>query len=70
MNIFDKPITCIPCGHSFCEKCVGDFNKKHKIGNAEIDLNKMTITIKGDQKKIKISEKLFLVKVLHVFGYI
>ena len=30
MNIFDKPITCIPCGHSFCEKCVGDFNKKHK----------------------------------------
>ena len=30
MNIFDKPITCIPCGHSFCEKCINDYNGKHK----------------------------------------
>ena len=41
-----------------------DFNKKHKIGNAEIDLNKMTITIKGDQKKINISEKNVLSEML------
>lgn len=41
-----------------------DLNKKHKIGNAEIDLNKMTITIKGDQKKINISEKNVLSKML------
>tara|TARA_B100001057_G_scaffold403307_1_gene415511 strand:- start:1117 stop:1791 length:675 start_codon:yes stop_codon:yes gene_type:complete len=41
-----------------------DLNKKHKIGNAEIDLDKMTITIKGDQKKINISEKNVLSKML------
>ena len=41
-----------------------DLNKKHKIGNAEIDLNKMTITIKGDQKKINVSEKNVLSKML------
>ena len=41
-----------------------DLNKKHKIGNAEIDLNKMTITIKNDQKKINISEKNVLSEML------
>ena len=41
-----------------------DLNKKHKIGNAEIDLNKMTITIKGDQKKINVSEKNVLSEML------
>ena len=29
MNIFDKPITCIPCGHSFCEKCVNGYRSKN-----------------------------------------
>ena len=41
-----------------------DLNKKHKIGNAEIDLNKMTITVKGDQKKINVSEKNVLTEML------
>ena len=41
-----------------------DLNKKHKIGNAEIDLNKMTITVKGDQKKINVSEKNVLSEML------
>ena len=41
-----------------------DINKKHKIGNAEIDLNKMTITVKGDQKKINVSEKNVLSEML------
>ena len=41
-----------------------DFNKKHKIGNAEIDLNKMTISVKGDQKKINVSEKNVLSEML------
>lgn len=41
-----------------------DLNKKHKIGNAEIDLDKMTITIKGDQKKINVSEKNVLSEML------
>ncbi len=41
-----------------------DFNKKHKIGNAEIDLNKMTITVKGNQKKINVSEKNVLSEML------
>eukprot|EP00945_MAST-04E_sp_MAST-4E-sp1_P006912 g6912.t1 len=29
MNLFDKPVTCIPCGHSFCEKCVDSYRAKH-----------------------------------------
>ena len=41
-----------------------DLNKKHKIGNAEIDLNKMTITVQGDQKKINVSEKNVLSEML------
>ena len=41
-----------------------DLDKKHKIGNAEIDLNKMTITIQGDQKKINVSEKKVLFEML------
>ena len=41
-----------------------DLNKKHKIGNAEIDLNKMTITVKGDLKKINVSEKNVLSEML------
>ena len=41
-----------------------DINKKHKIGNAEIDLNKMTISVKGDQKKINVSEKNVLSEML------
>ena len=41
-----------------------DLNKKHKIGNAEIDLNKMTISVKGDQKKINVSEKNVLSEML------
>jgi hypothetical protein len=24
MDMFKKPITCIPCGHNFCEKCTKD----------------------------------------------
>merc|ERR1711871_215306 len=28
MNLFDKPITCIPCGYSFCEKCIDAYSKE------------------------------------------
>ncbi len=41
-----------------------DINKKHKIGEADIDLNKMIITLKGKQKKINISEKNVLLEML------
>ena len=41
-----------------------DINKKHKIGEADIDLNKMIITLKGNQKKINISEKNVLLEML------
>ena len=29
MELFDKPITCIPCGHSFCMKCIDSYKKNH-----------------------------------------
>eukprot|EP00943_MAST-04B_sp_MAST-4B-sp1_P009221 g9221.t1 len=37
MNIFDNPITCIPCGHSFCEKCVTQYNKQNPTTNNRKD---------------------------------
>ena len=36
MNIMKKPVTCIPCGHSFCEAClrnVPSFAEKRKRGS-------------------------------------
>jgi len=26
LNVFDKPVTCIPCGHSYCLKCIEKTN--------------------------------------------
>ncbi len=41
-----------------------DINKKYKIGEADIDLNKMIITLKNNQKKINVSEKNVLLEML------
>ena len=41
-----------------------DFSNKHNVGDAEIDLNKMTIVLKGKSKKINNSEKKILIEML------
>jgi two-component system, OmpR family, phosphate regulon response regulator OmpR len=41
-----------------------NLNSKHYIGNAEIDLNKMTINLSNKSKKINNSEKKVLVEML------
>ena len=41
-----------------------DVKVKHKIGNAEIDLNKMTIYLNNKSKKINNSEKKVLIEML------
>ena len=41
-----------------------DLHTKHLIGNAQIDLNKMIITLEDKNKKINISEKKVLVEML------
>ena len=41
-----------------------DLNIKHFVGNAQIDLNKMNIILEEKNKKINVSEKKVLVKML------
>ena len=41
-----------------------DLTLKHKIGNAEIDLNKMVISLENKNKKINNSEKKVLIEML------
>ncbi len=41
-----------------------DLNSKHKIGSAEIDLNKMMVNLKSKFKKINNSEKKVLIEML------
>ena len=41
-----------------------DLNTKHFIGNAEIDLNKMIITLEKKEKKINSAEKKVLIEML------
>jgi two-component system phosphate regulon response regulator OmpR len=41
-----------------------DLNSKHRIGNAEVDLNKMIINLKDKSKKINNSEKMILSEML------
>jgi two-component system phosphate regulon response regulator OmpR len=41
-----------------------NLNLKYKVGNAEIDLNKMTVSLNGKLKKINNSEKKVLVEML------
>ena len=41
-----------------------NLNSKHCVGNAEVNLNKMTIILKGKLKKINNSEKKVLVEML------
>ncbi len=41
-----------------------DLNSKHRIGNAEVDLNKMIINLKEKSKKINNSEKMILTEML------
>tara|TARA_B100000575_G_C23066214_1_gene613903 strand:+ start:431 stop:1108 length:678 start_codon:yes stop_codon:yes gene_type:complete len=41
-----------------------DLNIKHFVGNAQIDLNKMTINLSGKNKKINTSEKKVLTEML------
>ena len=41
-----------------------NLKSKHKIGNAEIDLNKMTVALKNTSKKINNSEKRVLIEML------
>ena len=41
-----------------------DLNSKHRIGSAEVDLNKMIINLKGKNKKINNSEKMILTEML------
>ena len=41
-----------------------NLKSKHKIGNAEIDLNKMTVVMKNTSKKINNSEKRVLIEML------
>jgi two-component system phosphate regulon response regulator OmpR len=41
-----------------------DLKSKHSVGNAEIDLNKLTIDLKGITKKINNSEKKVLIEML------
>ena len=45
-------------------KRIIDLKSKHIVGNAEIDLNKMTININGKQKKINVSEKKVLIEMI------
>lgn len=33
MNVFDAPVTCSPCGHTFCRGCAGeDGGECHECG--------------------------------------
>ena len=41
-----------------------DLNAKHIVGNAQIDLNKMNITLNEKNKKINLSEKKVLIEML------
>ena len=41
-----------------------NLNLKHSIGNSQIDLNKMTITLNSKERKINISEKKILIEML------
>ena len=41
-----------------------DFTRKYLIGNTEIDLNKMVISLDGIRRKINNSEKKVLVEML------
>mgnify|MGYP000895660280 FL=1 len=41
-----------------------DLNSKHFVGNAQIDLNKMNITLDKKNKKINLSEKKILLEML------
>tara|TARA_B100002019_G_scaffold261256_1_gene247886 strand:+ start:1996 stop:2673 length:678 start_codon:yes stop_codon:yes gene_type:complete len=41
-----------------------DFNLKHFVGNAEVDLNKMVVILNNHEKKINNSEKKVLVEML------
>ena len=41
-----------------------DLNSKHFVGKAQIDLDKMIISIEGENKKINISEKKILIEML------
>jgi two-component system, OmpR family, phosphate regulon response regulator OmpR len=41
-----------------------DLNAKHLVGSAQVDLNKMSITLNNKNKKINISEKKILLEML------
>ena len=41
-----------------------DFVKKHSVGGAVIDLNKMTIKLNNNQRKINVTEKKILMEML------
>jgi two-component system phosphate regulon response regulator OmpR len=41
-----------------------DLNSKHFVGKAQIDLDKMIISIEGENKKINVSEKKILIEML------
>ena len=45
-----------------------DIKKNHKVGNAVIDLNKMIIKMNDIQKKINVTEKKVLIKMLSTPG--
>ena len=45
-----------------------DTNKLYKVGDAKIDLNKMSINLEGKIKKINISEKKVLIAMLSNIG--
>jgi hypothetical protein len=32
MQILDAPVTCIPCGHSFCKRCIAKTNRCGRCG--------------------------------------
>eukprot|EP00818_Percolomonas_sp_WS_P000064 CAMPEP_0117450278 /NCGR_PEP_ID=MMETSP0759-20121206/8383_1 /TAXON_ID=63605 /ORGANISM="Percolomonas cosmopolitus, Strain WS" /LENGTH=774 /DNA_ID=CAMNT_0005242789 /DNA_START=291 /DNA_END=2611 /DNA_ORIENTATION=+ len=29
-NLFDRPMTCVPCGHVFCKECLGEIAKESR----------------------------------------
>ena len=58
MQLMVNPVTCIPCGHSFCESCIGDDDECHAC-NMDIEYKFKNDLLTVIVSKTKYRKELF-----------